>query len=453
MEGDRSAAKRGADMTIWPSPESRSKALYDRAAKVMPGGITRIQPWQDPFPVYAAYGEGAYVVDEDGTRRLDLLNNFASLIHGHAHPAIVEAVTKRVALGTAFTLPTEAEVALAETICARVEGFEWIRFSNSGSEAVMCAIKAARALTGRSKIVKVEGCYHGAYDYAEVSLDSEPENWGNEPRSVGFSAGVPKGVTDDVIVIPFNDVEAAQRIILSERHQIAAILIDATPSYLGFTPISTAFARAMESLAEKIGALLILDEVISFRMHEGGAQTLYGIKPHLTTMAKIIGGGFPVGAVAGSREVMRVFDHRQGKPLLPWSGTFTGNPVSMVAGKVSLDLLSQSAIDRIDALGARLREGVAAVYQQRGEPGQVTGVSSMFRLHGHARPIIDHRSCYHTAEEARRVLALQRALLDEGYHLSGKGMGFIATAMNENDIDGFVAAVGRALDRLSPAAA
>lgn len=436
-------------MPSWPDPLSRSKALYDRAAEVMPGGITRIQPWQDPFPVYAGRGEGAYVVDVDGTRRLDLLNNFASLIHGHAHPAIVEAVTERVALGTAFTLPTEPEVDLAETICRRVDHFEWIRFSNSGSEAVMCAIKAARALTGRPKIVKVEGGYHGAYDYAEVSLDPDPQSWGNDPRSIGFSAGVPRGVTEDVVVIPYNDADAAERIVMNARDELAAILLDVAPSYLGFTPISPEFARAMQALARRIGALLILDEVISFRMHEGGAQTLYGISPDLTTMAKIIGGGFPVGAIAGPREVMRVFDHRQGKPLLPWSGTFTANPVSMVAGKVSLDLLSQAAIDRIDALGARLRAGVAAAYRARGFPGQVTGVSSMFRLHGHSRPISDYRSYYHTPVENRRVEALQRALLDESYHVSGKGMGFVSTIMTEDDIDGFVAAAGRSLDRLA----
>ena len=142
------------------------------AAKVLPGGITRTLPWQEPFPVYASHGQGAYVVDVDGTRRLDLLNNFASLIHGHAHPGVVQAVRRQVGNGTAFTLPTEQEVALAETICARAESFEQVRFCNSGSEAVMSAIKAARAITGRSKIVKAEGVYHGAYDYAEVSLDS-----------------------------------------------------------------------------------------------------------------------------------------------------------------------------------------------------------------------------------------------------------------------------------------
>ncbi len=266
---------------------------------------------------------------------------------------------------------------------------------------------------------------------------------------MGFSAGVPKGVTEDVIVIPYNDVEASERIVMRGRDDVAAILLDPAPSYLGFTPISPEFARGMEALARRIGALLILDEVISFRMHVGGAQTLYGITPDLTTMAKIIGGGFPVGAVAGPRSAMRAFDHRHGKPLLPWSGTFTANPVSMVAGTVSFDLLSQSEIDRIDALGARLRAGVAAAYSSLGGSGQVTGVSSMFRLHGHARPISDYRSCYHTPAESRSVEALQRALLDEGYHISGKGMGFVSTVMTEDDIDGFVSAVGRGLDRVS----
>ncbi len=434
--------------TVWPAENSRSHALYQRAAKVLPGGITRIQPWQDPFPVYAARGEGAYVVDVDGTRRLDLLNNFASLIHGHAHPAIVGAVQERVALGTAFTLPTESEVALAETIAERATGFEWIRFSNSGSEAVMCAIKAARALTGRPKIVKIEGAYHGAYDFAEVSLDSTAENWGNDPQSVAFSRGVPQGVLDDVVVVPFNDVATAERIIRAERQGIAAILLDTNPSYLGFVSVSKAFADMCARIAREIGALLILDEVISFRLHVGGAQTLFGIEPDLTVMAKIIGGGFPVGAVAGSREIMKVFDHRQGKPLLPWSGTFTGNPVSMVAGKVSLDLLTQPAIDHINRMGDRVRDALAGLFERSGFPAQVTGVGSMFKISGHRRPIVDYRSGFHSEAETKRLLDLQRLLVLEGYHVSSRGNGFVSTVMTDEEMDGFVAAVARCIERI-----
>jgi glutamate-1-semialdehyde 2,1-aminomutase len=413
----------------WPETHSRSKALYDRASKVMPGGITRILPWQEPFPVYAGSGSGAHVTDVDGTRRLDLLNNFASLIHGHAHPAIVAAIQEQVTKGTAFTLPTEPEVALAETICARAEGFEWIRFSNSGSEAVMCAIKAARAITGRSKIVKAEGVYHGSYDYAEVSLDSSPENWGDDPKSVGYSNGTLEGVKNDVVVIPFNNVEAAERIIRANRDSIAAIIIDPAP---------------IRRVATEIGAVFILDEVITFRVHSGGAQTRFNIKPDLTVLAKIIGGGFPVGAVAGLRKFMQVFDHREGKPLLPWSGTFTANPITMTAGKVALDLYTQVESDRMDALGDRLRAGVTRAFANARFPGQVTGFSSMFMVFGHQREITDYRSGYSSKEEMKRVTRLQRNLVLEGYHIAKTGKAFLSTVMTEADVDGFIAATERA---------
>lgn len=433
-------------MINWPDAASRSRALYDRGLKVLPGGITRTLPWQEPFPVYAARGEGAYIIDVDGTRRLDLLNNFASLIHGHAHPAVVEAVRRQVGNGSAFTLPTEQEVALAETICGRAESFEQVRFCNSGSEAVMSAIKAARAITGRPKIVKAEGVYHGAYDYAEVSLDSSPSNWGNDPNSIGYSKGVPKGVTDDVVVIPFNDVEASERIIRAHAGAIAAVLLDPAPSYLGFVQISKPFIAMIERVTREIGAVLILDEVITFRSHTGGAQTLLGVNPDLTTLAKIIGGGFPVGAVAGRREFMRIYDHREGKPGLPWSGTFTANPVTMTAGKVTLDLLDSAAIDRLNQLGDRLIDGVNAAFAKSSFPGQVTGFGSSFMIFGHTRPVTDYRSGYSTPEETRRVAALQHALTIEGFHIARTGKGFLSTPMTEADIDRFIDAVSRIVD-------
>ncbi|QJI40160.1 aspartate aminotransferase family protein [Pseudomonas sp. ADAK2] len=428
----------------WPDPLSKSKELYDRAAEVMPGGITRILPWQDPFPVYAKSGSGAYVTDVDGTRRLDLLNNFASLIHGHAHPAIVSAVQEQVANGTAFTLPTQPEVALAETICGRVEGFEWVRFSNSGSEAVMCAIKAARAITGRSKIVKAEGVYHGSYDYAEVSLDSSPENWGEDPNSIGYSKGTPEGVKNDVVVIPFNDTESAERIIRANKDQIAAIIIDPAPSYFGFVPVSQSFIEMIRRVSTEIGAVFILDEVITFRVNRGGAQTRFNIRPDLTVLAKIIGGGFPVGAVVGSRKFMEVFDHRNGKPLLPWSGTFTANPVTMTAGKIALDLYTQADSDRLDVLGDRLRAGVTEAFAKADFPGQVTGFSSMFMVFGHQRTVLDYRSGYSSKEESKLIAKLQKNLVLEGYHIAKTGKAFLSTAMTESDVDGFIAATERA---------
>lgn len=434
-------------MPVWPSTSSVSKELYDRACRALPGGITRIQPWQEPFPVYASRGEGAYVVDVDGTRRVDFLNNFASLIHGHAFPPVVQAAQARVARGTAFTLPTREEVELAEAIADRARSLEQTRFSNSGSEAVMCAIKAARALTGRPAIVKCEGAYHGSYDFAEVSLDSSPETWGDDPVSVGYSGGVPQSVLADVIVVPFNDTEAAERIIRANRQRIAAILLDPAPSYIGLIPVSSEFSKMARRVASEIGALLILDEVISFRVHRGGAQTLLGIEPDLTVLAKIVGGGFPVGAVAGPRAVMKVFDHRNGKPLLPWSGTFTANPVTMAAGKVTLDALDQPAVERINILGARVRDGLARVFKEAGWQGQVTGFSSMFRILGHVRSVSGYRSCYHFPAEAQRVQQLQEGLLKEGFHLSSKGMGFISTPMGDTEVDALIDATRRVVTR------
>lgn len=432
-------------MPIWPDEDCESKKLYDRGLKVFPGGITRIVPWLEPFPVYTAFGKGAYVTDVDGTARLDLLNNFASLIHGHAHPAVVDAVSRQLVLGTAYTNPTEAELVLAELLCERIPSAELVRFSNSGSEAVMSAIKAARAATGRPAIVKVEGGYHGSYDYAEVSLDTPSDQFASPPRSIGYATGVPRRLLEDVLVVPFNDPVEAERVIRANKDRIAAILLDAAPSYLGFTPMTPAFAGKMRELATEIGAVMILDEVITFRLDHGGAQNRFDIRPDLTVLGKIIGGGFPVGAVVGSRDVMKVFDHRGGKPLVPWSGTFTANPMTMTAGRVTLELLTPDVIAYLNDLGDRVRGGLTRAFASSGFPGQVTGVGSMFKLIAHDRPVFDYRSQKHTEAESAALVELQRLLVLKGFHVSGVGMGFLSTVMLPEEIDRFCAATEECL--------
>jgi glutamate-1-semialdehyde 2,1-aminomutase len=202
----------------------------------------------------------------------------------------------------------------------------------------------------------------------------------------------------------------------------------------------------VERVTREIGAIFILDEVITFRSHTGGAQTLLGINPDLTTLAKIIGGGFPVGAVVGRREFMRIYDHRDGKPGLPWSGTFTANPVSMTAGKVTLDLLDKAAIDRMSRLNERLVGGLNKAFAKSCFPGQVTGFASSFKVFGHTRPITDYRSGYSAPQEAERVAALQRALTIAGFHIARNGKGFLSTPMTEADIDSFINAVSRIVD-------
>ena len=426
---------------MWPSHDSQSYALYQRALKVMPGGVTRVAPWQEPYPVYVHSGSGARVTDVDGKVYIDFINNFASLIHGHAHPRIVEAVTRQLPLGTAFTLPTETEVALAELLCERVPSFEQARFCNSGTEAVMMAVKAARAFTRRPKIAKIEGAYHGMYDYVEVSLDSAPGNWGNDPNRVAYARGTPQGVLDDVVVIPFNQPETAARILLAQGDEIAAVLLDMMPLYTGGVPATKEYLNAVFDAAKRIGAVTILDEVVSFRLGPQGGQGLLGLSPDMTTVAKIIGGGFPVGAICGRKEVMAVFDQRQGKPLMPSSGTFTANPVSMTAGLVSMQMLTPAVFAALDEMGAYARQLIKEAIAQSGYPGQVTGLGSIFKIHMHNRPITEYRSAYATLAEDHAMHDLQQRLLIRGYLISTKAMGFLSTPMTRGDLEGFAAAL------------
>ena len=421
----------------WPDRNSRSAELYERARAVLPGGISRLQTSVDPFPIYAGRGEGATIVDVDGTRRLDMMNNFASLIHGHARAEVIDAATRAARNGSCFAMPTEAEIALAELLCARVDSVERVRFCNSGTEAVMLALKAARAYTGRVRIAKIEGAYHGMYDHAEVSLDSAPHNWGNDPKSVRFAAGSPQAVLDDTVVFPHNDTAVAERILRDAGESLAAILIDPAPGVFGMIPMTPEFVAMIQQVAHDIGASIVIDEVIALRLDYHGAQAKFGIKPDYTTFAKIIGGGFPVGAVAGTDSAMAVFSHSEGKPLNPSSGTFTANPVTMSAGLATMELMTPEAYATLDALGAHARMVASQAFQAAGVEGQVTGVGGMFAIHLHARPITDYRSAYPSGDEAARGKAVHLALLKAGFIMSPKLSAFLSTAMTVDDIDRF----------------
>ena len=229
---------------MYPDSKSRSQKLYDRALTSLPGGNTRTTVFMKPYPIYAARGEGCRVWDVDGNEYIDCINNFTSLIHGHAHPLLVEAATRQLALGSAFGLPTLSEIELAELLASRLPSVEQVRFANSGTEAVMMALKAARAFTGRPKIAKCEGAYHGSYDYAEVSLDPAPEAWGrNAPVSVAYARGTPDNVLADVLTIPFNDAEAAVSLIREHGSELACVLVDPMPNRAGLAPATRPISR------------------------------------------------------------------------------------------------------------------------------------------------------------------------------------------------------------------
>ncbi|MBL6597291.1 MAG: aspartate aminotransferase family protein [Alphaproteobacteria bacterium] len=425
---------------MWPSDTSNSAGIFARAKQVLPGGISRLLTWVDPYPIYAKRGVGAYIEDVDGVRRLDLMNNFASLIHGHAYPPVVEAVGAAIANGSCFAFPTELEIQLAELICERIEASEKVRFCNSGTEAVMIALKAARARTGRHRIAKIEGAYHGMYDHAEVSLDSTPENWGNAPASTPHVHGTPPAVLEDTLVLPLNQPEEAARLVRANAGTLAAILIDPVPTQIGMVEMTPEFIDAIQAVAREIGALIIIDEVIAFRLDYHGAQARFGIKPDLSTFAKIIGGGYPVGAITGTDDAMSVFSHEDGAPLNPSSGTFTGNPVSMAAGLATMTAMTPEIYQRLEIMGERARAGLRQAFETTGRPGQVTGVGAMFQIHFHDRPMTDYRSAFTAPAEAALAKRVHRGMLDRGYIFSPRCSGFLSSVMTDAEIDGLAQA-------------
>lgn len=423
-------------MTQYPDSNSVSAKLFDRACAVLPGGNSRLTIAQSPHPIYAAKASGKRVTDVDGVERTDFFNNATSLQHGHCHPAIVAAVREQAGKLFAIGLATEAEIALAELICARVPSVEQVRFANSGTEANMQAIRAARAYTGRTKIAKVEGGYHGTFDSVEVSLASAPANWGDsDPEPVAYARGTPDSALGETIVFPFNDFDAIERILGPHASELATVIIDPFPSALGLAAPKPGYLRALRDFTTRHGIVLIFDEVVTFRLGYGGAQSIFGVLPDLTAFGKIIGGGLPVGAVGGPEEFMAVFDARAGRPPLPHAGTFNGNPMTMAAGRAALELMTPEEFDRVNALGARARKALAEAVRIAGAPVQVTGMASLAMLHMHERPVTDYRSYFRRPDEVALHQQLHRYLINHGILTSQLGLGAISTPMDENDID------------------
>jgi len=318
---------------------NKSRALHMTAQQFLPGGNSRSVVYYNPYPIYMARGQGCRFYDVDGNEYIDFINNYTSLILGHSHPSIKAAVQAQLELGTSFAAPTELEAKLAEIIHKRVPSIEKLRYANSGSEATLNAIRAARAFTGKSKLAKIEGGYNGSHDPVEVSVSPPIHLAGSRknPRSIPDSAGIPDGVVNDVVVLPFNDSNTAEQIIREHAKDLAAVIVEPVLGAGGCLPAQADFLKTLREVTEQHDVILIFDEVISFRVSKGGAQEIYQIQPDLTTIGKIIGGGFPVGAFGGREDIMDLFSPSRGSPIIPHSGTFNGNPITLVAGIAALN--------------------------------------------------------------------------------------------------------------------
>jgi glutamate-1-semialdehyde 2,1-aminomutase len=406
----------------------------------------RAAPFFPPHPPYAASGSGASVVDVDGRRIFDCANNFFSLVHGHAFPPVVEALHRALDAGTAFGLPTPSETLLAEMITARSPRLQQVRFANSGTEAVMFAVKAARAITGRPMIAKFEGAYHGAYDFVEVSLDSSPQNWGETvPNSVLYAKGTPASVAAEVLVLPFDSPGKCAELIAAHRDRLAAVVVDPLASRVAMVPMRTDVRDAVQEACRKHGILLVLDEVVSYRLGPRGAHELFGFEPDLVALGKIIGGGLPVGAIAGPASRMAIFDHTKGKPAVSHGGTFSANPLTMAAGLAALHHYDESAVARLNAMGELLRGLVADSLSTAGISAQVTGTGSFFRLHLKTGAISDFRTALPSPAQKAALTKIHLVLLEQGFLIAPNCSGALSTPMSDTDIRDLASALAQAI--------
>ena len=435
------------EITEYASKTSRSRALHEEAVAVMPGGNSRTTTFFDPYPFYFQRGQGAHVWDADGVERVDFNGNYTSLVLGHATPDVVKAVQAAAESGLSFPGPTEHEIRLAEMLVRRVPSVESLRFTNSGTEATMNAVRLARAFTDRSKLAKFEGAFHGTHDWVMVSVSGDTKSWGNRrrPKPIAWSAGIPPAVLKNTVVLPWNDAEACEEVLAKEGSSIAAVIVDPYMCNAGLLPPVDGFLPRLREVTERHGMLLIFDEVISFRTAWGGAQERLGIRPDLTTFGKIIGGGLPVGAFGGRRDVMSFYDPRKGGARISQGGTFNANPVTMAAGVATLNALTPEAYARLDAIGERLRGGVSRLLAATRRRGQVTGAGSLFWLHWTTETLIDYRSA--RAKDAEMAQRVFMGMLNEGILLTQRGLGACSLAMTDEDVDRFVNALARVLAR------
>jgi glutamate-1-semialdehyde 2,1-aminomutase len=426
-----------------------SRALHERAVKVMPGGTTRTTTYFDPYPLYIERGEGCRIWDADGTERIDMLGNYTAMILGHAHPKVVEAIRRQAARGTAFAAANPIEVELATLLCERVPSLELVRFCNSGTEATMFAMRLARAFTGRPKIARIEGGYHGTHDFAEVSTHPAPAEAGpaDRPLATPDSIGTLQSALEGTVVLPFNSPDAAERILREESANVAAVILEPIIGAGGVIAATDAFIQRLRAVTRELGMLLIFDEVISLRVAPGGAQQLYGVTPDLTTMGKIIGGGLPVAAFGGRADVMELLDPRS-EPNLPQGGTYNGNPLGMAAGVAALKELTPDVYDELNRKGARVKDQLTEVFASHDLPAQVNGVGSLLAIHFTDVPVTDYRTKATSNPKITHDFFL--ALVNHGVLMAPRAMGALSTPMGEHDIQEFVDAVDAVLAEQLP---
>ncbi len=425
--------------------QTKSEKLFAKAQKYIPGGVNSpVRSFRavGGTPPFIARGSGSHIWDADGNEYIDYLGSWGPLVLGHAHPAVVDALIKAAEAGTSFGAPVAQEVDLARFICASMPSIDMIRLVNSGTEACMSAIRLARAHTGRDKIIKFAGCYHGHADGLLVKAGS-----GAMTHGVPTSAGVPESYASETLVADYNDLSSVEEAFAAFPEDIAAIIVEPVAGNMGVVPPAPGFLEGLRRITQEHGALLIFDEVITgFRLEAGGAQARFGITPDLTTLGKIIGGGLPVGAYGGRTDIMEMV-----APLGPMyqAGTLSGNPLAVSAEVATLAELQKPGVyQHIDGLAQKLASGLSDVFRRYEVPGTINRVGSMFTGFFHPGPVESLAQVEKSDVEGHKKFF--HAMLDRGIYMAPSQFeaGFISLAHTQPEVDQTVAAAEAALKDL-----
>ena len=430
---------------------TRSHELFERARRLIPGGVNspvRAFRAVDGDPPFIERGKGSHIWDADGNEYIDCVCSWGPLILGHAHPAVVETVTKTAERGTSFGAPTELEVELAQRLVEALPSVEMVRLVNSGTEAVMSALRLARAFTRRTKVLKFEGCYHGHSDGMLAKAGS-----GVATLGLPDSPGVPPAFAAETLLAPYNDLAAAEQAVAQAGEELACIIVEPIAGNMGVVPPAPGFLQGLRDLCERSGALLVFDEVITgFRVAYGGAQTLYGVNPDLTVLGKIIGGGFPIGAYGGKREIMKMVAPEG--PMYQ-AGTLSGNPVGVAAGIATLDALREpegfaafettSVYEPLEAASARLAQGLVETALDAGINFTLNRVGSMLTLFFGTGRVADYATA--KKSDTRRYARFFNARLERGVYLPPSQFEamFLSTAHTDQDLDSIIEAARHAV--------